>query len=554
MRSRKPLAGFACLGGALLAVYFGLGRGHPDFQNVFYQVIGVVGAVAVLVGVRLHRPSRPGPWYLLAGALVLLVLGDMLWTVFDAVGIEPFPSVADVLYLTSYPVLAVALFKLRRPESRSRDRALLIEAAIITTGVALLMWEPFIESPATDASLTVLERLVSLAYPLADVLLVAVLVRVAVGAWSRAPAFSLLAASMMTMLVADLVFVPLVANGSYDTGHIVEVGWLAMYLLVGAAALDPSMAAPPQPVTAPAVGMSRARLGFLAVATLLAPAVLAAAALRGDVEHVLLISSVSALLFLLVLARMRLLVREVVSKAEALDVQGQELRLTVEDLRRLEAEREQLLERTLRAAEEERVRIAADLHDGPIQRLAMMTYELERIRRGVERDEVDPSEAFDRAQELLSKEVQGLRGLMSSLRPPALDEQGLEGALRDHAAAFEKRTRIDCVVDAELDRRPEPDVETVLYRVAQEALANVAKHARASRVWVDLRRRNGALELAVRDDGVGFEVDSTPELIRDGHFGLVAMREQVHMAGGEYEISSRPGMGTTVWAAFEVAR
>jgi signal transduction histidine kinase len=545
--------GFACLGGVFLAVYFGLGRGHPAFQNVFYQVIGAVGAVAVLVGVRLHRPSRPGPWYLMAAALVLLVLGDVVWTVFDAMGIEPFPSVADVLYLASYPVLAVALFRLRRPESKSRDRTLMIEAAIITTGVALLMWAPFIESPATDSSLTMWERAVSLAYPLADVLLVAVLVRAAVGAWSRAPAFSLLAASLMAMLAADLVFVLLVSNGSYHTGHPVDLGWLAMYVLVGAAALDPSMAAPPQPVHAPVAGMTRVRLGLLAAATLLAPAVLAAEALTGNVEHVLLISSVSALLFLLVLARMSLLVREVASKAEALDVQGQELRTTVEDLRRLEAEREQLLERTLRAAEEERVRIAADLHDGPIQRLAMMTYEFERIRRRVERDEEEPNEAFEQAQELLSREVQGLRGLMSSLRPPALDEQGLEGALRDHATAFEKRTRIDCVVDAELEERPQQDVETVLYRVAQEALANVAKHSRASRVWVDLRRRNGSVELAVRDDGVGFEVDSMADVIRDGHFGLVAMREQVHMAGGRYEISSRPGVGTTVWAAFEVA-
>ncbi|MGH2664028.1 MAG: sensor histidine kinase [Actinomycetota bacterium] len=447
-------------------------------------------------------------------------------------GAEPFPSVADVLYLSGYPFLAVGLLWLRRPASRAQDHARLVETAILTTGVAVLAWDPLIEPYATDASLGLVERAVSLAYPLADVLLVAVLVRLAVGVWSRTPAYAFLVAAIVANLAADTVYAVLVLEGTYVSGHPVDAGWIVFYLLVAGAALHPSMRTLSQPSPEPPARLTKVRLVLLTAATLLAPMVMAFELSKGEYEHAYLFLTVSVVLFLLVVARMRLLVKEAAHKSALLS--------------RLEEQRKRLLERTLRAGEDERTRVAVELHDGPIQRLSSVGYGLELGRMRLGRGDVTGMEtALDETQQALSEEIQTLRHLMSSLRPPALDEQGLEGALRDQVAAFRSRSGVDAELAAELAARPDREVETVLYRVAQEALTNVAKHARASRVRLELRGQNGTVELAVSDDGVGFD---TERPLNGERFGLVAMREQVRMAGGDWEVTSRLGQGTTTRA------
>ena len=144
----------------------------------------------------------------------------------------------------------------------------------------------------------------------------------------------------------------------------------------------------------------------------------------------------------------------------------------------------------------------------------------------------------EHAQAALSAEVQGLRELMASLRPPTLDEVGLEAALRDHVGAFARRSGVSCSVKVDLDGRLDGELETVVYRVTQEALQNVARHAEAGRLWVEL-------------EGAGDRVDLS---IRDGRFGLVAMRERVEMAGGRFQLDAHPGGGVTVRAMFRVSR
>ena len=532
MNHRHAWKWFSGLGLLMAVAYFAL-RPLYTAQSLFYEVIGLAGVAGIVLGVRLNRPVRRAPWYLLALGVLLLVLGDVLWVTYDLMGISPFPSVADVLYLSGYPFLAVGLLWLRRPATRTQDHARVVETAIITAGVVVLAWEPLIEPYAADASLGLVERAVSLAYPLADVLLVAVLVRMAVGVWSRTPAYGLLVAAIASNLVADVIYAVMVLKGTYVSGHPVDAGWIVFYVLLAVAALHPSMRTLSQPSPEPPARLTVARLALLAVATVLAPVMVAREASQDELGHVYLFLMVSAVLFLLVVARMRLLVREAAHKSELLS--------------RLEEERKQLLERTLRVGEEERTRIAIELHDGPIQRLSSVGYGLElgRMQLG-EGDVAGMESALDDTQHALSEEIQTLRHLMSSLRPPALDEHGLEGALRDQVAVFRSRLGIDAEVAAELAGRPGRDAETVLYRVAQEALTNVAKHARASRVRLELRGQNGTVELAVSDDGVGFD----PERPLNGEmrFGLVAMREQVRMAGGEWEVTSRAGEGTTVRA------
>jgi signal transduction histidine kinase len=546
MIRRWAWAGSLAGGLVLVGVYFVIPSTHV--QNVLYEVIGALGVVGILVGVRLHRPARRAPWFLIATGAGLLVAGDVAWTVYAWLGDTPYPSFADVIYLCAYPFLAAGLLRLRRPPTRTLDRARLVETAVITMGAALLMWEPYFEAYAMDPVLPLVERLVSLAYPLADLLLIAVLIRLSVGVASRTLSYGILVASVLSALAADLVYSILAIQGTYYTGHPVDAGYLLFYVFLGVAALHPSMRTLSEPSLPPPARLTRVRLALLAGSALLAPATIWREQVSGQDRSVYVLLAVAAFVFVLVLYRMSLLVREVASKAEALDRQGESLQAAVTRLRRAQDERKRLLARTLRAAEEERVQIAADLHDGPVQRMAMLGYSLERGRLRLRRGDTDGAdEILVNTQHGLSHEVHDLRRLMASLRPPALDEQGLEGALRDHVDAFRSRVNVEMEVRAQLDRRPAPEVETVLYRVVQEALQNVSKHARASRVWVDVRQRNGSVELAVRDDGVGFDPKIETGLIED-HFGLAAMKEQVKMAGGRWEISSAPGRGTEVRA------
>src|SRR5207344_2807591 len=98
--------------------------------------------------------------------------------------------------------------------------------------------------------------------------------------------------------------------------------------------------------------------------------------------------------------------------------------------------------------------------------------------------------------------------------------------------------------------RLEPDLETVLYRVSQEALTNIVKHARARHVWVSLGENGNGVALEIRDDGVGFRPEEAPTLVQDGHLGMIAMRERVETIGGSWELQSAPGEGTVVRAVF----
>ena len=205
----------------------------------------------------------------------------------------------------------------------------------------------------------------------------------------------------------------------------------------------------------------------------------------------------------------------------------------------------------MHVAEQERTRIAAELHDGPIQRLSVLGYDLERARQRVLTNPAAVAR-LEHAQAELASEVQGLRELMMSLRPPTLDEVGLEAALRDHVGAFARRSGVACSVRVDLAGRLDGELETVVYRVTQEALLNVTRHARATRLWLELEGVGDRVQLCIRDDGVGFDPRAGAELVHQGHFGLVAMRERVELAGGRFQLESSPGAGVVVRATFTI--
>ncbi|TMK29135.1 MAG: PAS domain S-box protein [Actinobacteria bacterium] len=224
-------------------------------------------------------------------------------------------------------------------------------------------------------------------------------------------------------------------------------------------------------------------------------------------------------------------------------------------LQRLQLEQEKLLERTVQATEQERKRVAAELHDGPVQHLTALDVMLERARRTLDQPSVaSQREAIEKVQGRIREEVSDLRKMMSELRPPALDNLGLVAALQEQLAALGREAGLESSIDSTLDTRLQPAQEIVLYRVAQEALTNTVKHAGADRVWILLKPMDGHVVLEVGDDGAGFDPSEAAASVSSGHFGLLGMRERIEMAGGKWDLVSGAGSGTVVrawlpWAA-----
>jgi PAS domain S-box-containing protein len=222
--------------------------------------------------------------------------------------------------------------------------------------------------------------------------------------------------------------------------------------------------------------------------------------------------------------------------------------------RRQELAREQS-ERTARervqAAEAERARWARELHDETLQGLAGLHVLLSSALRAGSPNRMQ--EQIGHAQEQIENEMEKLRGLISELRPAALDEFGLEASVRDLADRTQAVYGIDVETVLELHgpdgtpRRLAQEVETAAYRIVQEGLSNAARHAGASRVVVELRQRGGSVDVRVRDDGHGFDPANGA-----AGFGLRGMRERVDLLEGRLWVESRPGSGTEVAAVLPV--
>lgn len=198
------------------------------------------------------------------------------------------------------------------------------------------------------------------------------------------------------------------------------------------------------------------------------------------------------------------------------------------------------LQRVVTAQELERRRLARELHDETGQALTSILLGL----RGLE-EAGDPEElrkAVTEVRDLVRSTLQDVRQLAVELRPKALDDFGLVAALERLTQSFAEQTGLSVEFEPALpEGRLPPEVETALYRIVQESLTNIVKHARATRVSVVLTRKDDSVSVVVEDDGVGFE----PGRAREGGLGLVGMRERVGLLGGRVTVESRPGAGTT---------
>ena len=191
----------------------------------------------------------------------------------------------------------------------------------------------------------------------------------------------------------------------------------------------------------------------------------------------------------------------------------------------------------LQAQEEERARIAQEIHDGPAQSLANAVFQVEIVERLIDRDTPAALRELASLRDALENELQELRGLINQLRPRLLDELGLDGALRDAASELERDHEIRVQLDGATGALDERE-QTVVLRVAQEALRNIRKHAGANRVVVLTETRDGTYSLDVADDGGGFNIEDAIRSSVGRSFGLRFMRERAESVGGTLSIES----------------
>lgn len=206
------------------------------------------------------------------------------------------------------------------------------------------------------------------------------------------------------------------------------------------------------------------------------------------------------------------------------------------------AGRRAVLARVVAAGEEERRQIAADIHDDSIQVMTAAGMRLQILRRSLQ--EPEQLKRLDELERTVQLSIGRLRHLIFELRPPTLDLEGLGAALAAYAEDLKRETGLDCTVEDHLSVQPPPELRVVLYRIAQEVLTNVRKHASARNVSITLSDCEGGYHVRIADDGVGFTPDLTHR--RAGHLGLAAIRERAELAGGSLEVDSRPGAGAVV--------
>jgi diguanylate cyclase (GGDEF)-like protein/PAS domain S-box-containing protein len=296
-----------------------------------YNLIGGSAVVALIIGASKSSRGRRLPWYLLALAQALFVTGDVLaynYTRFFGAAL-PFPSIADAFYLAVGPLQVAGLVLLIRQRNETRSRAGLIDALVITVAAAALSWVYLMAPYAHDHTLTLGTKLTSIAYPLMDIMVLGVVLRLAVGGRRRGASFGFLLAGAGMLLLTDSVYGWKLLHGGYATGGVLDVGWAAFYALLGAAALHPSMRKPIERTPDSGDRLTRPRLALLTCATLTAPILLLArgGSLEGSIDLDVLVAT-SVALFALVLLRMTGLVHrneEAVRREAALRLGGEAL-------------------------------------------------------------------------------------------------------------------------------------------------------------------------------------------------------------------------------------
>jgi two-component system cell cycle response regulator len=278
----------------------------PLARVLWYAIVSASPAVAIVIAVRGTNPAARRPWYLLALGQAAYALGDLTFYCNRMVlHIDTYPFFDDIFYLASYPLMAAGLLLFVRRRTPGWDLASAIDAAIVAVGAGLVLWIYLMAPQLADAGQPPLARVVSVAYPAMDLMLLTVLVRTMLGRPRATLPHHLLHAWAALIFAADVAYGYQELSGTYDVGNYLDLLWLAAALLLGGAALHPRMRGLQEPVPVPDPHVGTGRLVALGAASLMAPAVLYVQYLRHEPLHVPLVAATCAGAFLLVVGRMK---------------------------------------------------------------------------------------------------------------------------------------------------------------------------------------------------------------------------------------------------------
>jgi diguanylate cyclase (GGDEF)-like protein/PAS domain S-box-containing protein len=296
--------------GALATV----GGYYASGQTVWiFHLIGLSAAVGIIAGVVIHKPEHKLPWILFAIGQILFVTGDVISYNYEKFfGIElPYPAISDAFYLAVYPCLVAGVLLIVRRRTAGRDRGGLIDGAMVAIGIGVVSWVFLIAPYLHDDTLTWLEKATAMGYPLMDLLLMAVTARLIAGGGRKPVSFYLLGAAVAALFVTDAIYGWKLLHDGYTPGSgPLEAGWALFYILLGAAALHPSMRTVSDRQPEVDARVSMARLIFLGGACLLAPATQALADWRGQEVDLTIVLWGTIVLFVLAVVRMGGLVRQ----------------------------------------------------------------------------------------------------------------------------------------------------------------------------------------------------------------------------------------------------
>ncbi len=308
----SPLAGRAwwvyLAAGVLLSGAYALAQATgPSWlrSGLVFNLIGGSSVVALIVGARRNSGGRL-PWYLLAVGQGLFVASDVLAYNYEGLFGSPlgFPSLADPFHLAFYPFFVAGMVLLVRERDETRDRASLIDALIVTLALATLLWVYLIAPYVDGDALSLLGRLTSVAYPSMDILVLGVVARVAAGSHRREPVFSFLLSGAVVLLLSDALYGWKLLGGVSRLDGTMLAGWAIYYVLLGTAALHPSMGLLSAPGPETDAQLTRVRLALLTCASLTVPLLIVLRDALGEPLHLYVLVGSSGVMFALVLLRM----------------------------------------------------------------------------------------------------------------------------------------------------------------------------------------------------------------------------------------------------------
>jgi len=299
---------YAVVGLVLTLLFFGL----PHLHLLLWTALGLSSVVATVVAVILYRPRHVVAWCLLACAALSFIAGDTAYNVLTLYlgQVNPFPSIADGFYLLTYPLFAAGFVGFLHGRSSNSDRAGLIDALIITTALGLLSWVYLVVPSFQAPGLTQTQRFISVAYPLGDVLILAMLARLIGDHGLRARSMQFLVLGAVGLMVSDVLYGLILLHGVWNVGGPVDLGWAIFYVAWGCAALHPSMRGIGTRPARRGVRRNSLRVSLLALAGLVGPVVLFAKSRTDEPVPSGAVALFSAVLFGLVVARMWVILDE----------------------------------------------------------------------------------------------------------------------------------------------------------------------------------------------------------------------------------------------------